>query len=71
MQSTRSHRPYPPMHYRRQSGRFLWPLVWLLLVIYVINNPAEAAAGVRALIGWLEAGTEALFSFAEAVGRTQ
>lgn len=34
-----------------------------LLLFYVATQPAEAAEGVRALLGWLEEGAEAVIAF--------
>jgi len=64
-----SDRRYPHMRHRRASGRFLRFVAGLLLVLYVLNNPTEAAANAKGLMGWLEAGTESFFSFVDEVGR--
>lgn len=68
MDPTRSGRPYQPMRYQRGSGRFLRLLAGVLLVLYIVNNPAEAAANAKGLMGWLQAGTESFFSFVDQVG---
>lgn len=62
---------YPMMSRRRGAGRLLWPLFWLMLLIYVIKNPVEAAADARGLIVWLRASTEAIVGFLEQVGHTR
>lgn len=69
MHPTMSNRRYPPMSHRRGSGRFLRFVAGLLLVLYIVNNPVEAAANAKGLMGWLEAGTESFFSFVDEVGR--
>ena len=68
MDPTRSSRAYPSMRYQRGPGRFLRLLAGVLLVLYIVNNPAEAAANAKGLMGWLEAGTESFFSFVDQVG---
>jgi len=61
-----------PMPYRRRGpGRLVWPVIWLLLIIYVIGNPTEAAANTRDLIVWLQGGAEAIVSFFDQVGNGQ
>ena len=69
MYPTMSDRRYPSMRYQRQPGRFLRLLAGVLLVLYIVNNPTEAAANAKGLMGWLEAGTESFFSFVDAVSR--
>lgn len=71
MHPTMSDRRYSPMRYQRGSGRLLRLLVWLLLIVYVLTNPAEAAANARGLLGWLQAGTESFFSFVHEVGQAR
>lgn len=71
MQPMMSHRQYPTRHRRHGPGRLLWPLLWLLLLIYIIDNPAEAATNARSLIVWLQAGTESIVNFVEQVGATR
>jgi len=36
-----------------------------LLLFYVVTQPAEAAEGVRTLLGWLEEGAEGIIAFVE------
>jgi hypothetical protein len=60
------------MPYRRRGpGRLVWPVIWLLLIIYVIGSPTEAAANTRDLIVWLQGGAEAIVSFFNQVGNGQ
>ena len=48
---------YPPMRERRNGvGRLVWWTVWVLLIVYVLNHPTQAAAGSRALAGIEDAG---------------
>lgn len=69
MYPTMSDRRYSPMRYQRGSGRLLRLLVWILLIFYVIKNPAEAAANAKGILGWLQAGAESFFSFVHEVGQ--
>jgi hypothetical protein len=59
---------YPMMYRKRGPGRLIWPVVWLLLIIYVISNPTEAAANTRELIVWLQGSAEAIVSFFDQIG---
>lgn len=51
-------------------GKLLGPAVVLLLLFYVISNPAEAAANTRELIAWIQDGAEAVISFLEQLTAT-
>ena len=55
---------YPPMRERRNGvGRLVWWTVWVLLIVYVLNHPTQAAAGSRALLSGIEDAGEAIAVF--------
>lgn len=61
---------HPMMQERRRSGiaRLAWTLFWVLLVVYVVHHPSEAAANARALMAWLTSASESIASFLQHTG---
>lgn len=55
---------------RRRGGlsRLLWAAFWILLVVYVVRHPSEAAANARDLAAWLTAASESVVSFLQHAG---
>jgi hypothetical protein len=55
---------YPPIRDRRSGlGRLAWWLFWLLMIIYVLRHPSEAAANVQSVGMWLGNASESIFTF--------
>lgn len=55
---------YSPMRERRSGiGRLAWWAVWVLLIVYVVRHPGDAAANARALVSGLESAAEAVIAF--------
>lgn len=48
---------------RSVVGRLVWWLFWVLLILYVVHHPSEAAVNARALLGWLSGTAESLITF--------
>lgn len=61
----------PSMRERRSGiGRLVWWTVWVLLIVYVINHPGQAADQARALLAGIQDASEAIATFlAQAGGR--
>lgn len=60
---------YPPMRERRSGiGRLVWWTVWVLLIVYVVNHPSQAAAQARALLAGIEDASEAIATFLTRAG---
>ncbi|MGH3795629.1 MAG: hypothetical protein ACRDSP_12135 [Pseudonocardiaceae bacterium] len=55
---------YPPMRERRSGmGRLVWWTLWVLLIVYVVQHPSEAAAQFRALLAGIQDAGGALATF--------
>lgn len=55
---------YSTTHDRRGVlWRLLWWTLWVLVIVYVLRNPSEAAENLRALVGWLGNASESIVTF--------
>lgn len=55
---------HPMMRDRRGGvGRLVWWVFWVVLIVYVVHNPSEAAASARALAAWLERLADSVITF--------
>lgn len=60
---------YPPMRERRSGvGRLVWWTIWVLLIVFVVNHPDQAAAQARALLAGIEQAGEAIATFLARAG---
>lgn len=48
---------------RGPVGRLMWWTFWVLLILYVVHRPSEAAVNARALIAWLTSAAEEIAVF--------
>ncbi|MCA1675024.1 MAG: hypothetical protein LC799_23500 [Actinobacteria bacterium] len=55
---------YPPMRERRRGiGRLAWSTLWVVLIVYVVRHPGDAAANARALVSALDSAAESVITF--------
>lgn len=61
---------HPMMQERRRSGigRLVWWVFWVLLIVYVVHHPSEAAANARGLAAWLTDVSESIATFLQHTG---
>ncbi|HEX2247032.1 MAG TPA: hypothetical protein VHH13_05720 [Arthrobacter sp.] len=60
---------YSPMRERRSGiGRLVWWTVWVLLIVYVLNHPSQAATQSRALLSGIEHTSDAIAAFLAQAG---
>lgn len=57
---------YSPMRERRGGiGRLVWWTFWILLIVYVVGHPTEAAANARAVGAGLQSAAESIIAFVQ------
>ncbi|HEX2298254.1 MAG TPA: hypothetical protein VHH34_07015 [Pseudonocardiaceae bacterium] len=55
---------YSPMRERRSTiGRLAWWAFWLVVLVYVLHDPREAADTARDVLAWLVGAAEAIITF--------
>jgi hypothetical protein len=55
---------YSPMRERRSGmGRLAWWTVWVVLIVYVVRHPGDAAASARGLVSGLQSAAESVITF--------
>lgn len=55
---------HPTTQPRRSTvGRLAWAVFWVLLIVYVMHHPSEAAANARDLGEWAEGAAESIATF--------
>lgn len=48
---------------RSAAGRLAWLAFWVLLIVYVVHHPSEAAANARSLGAWVESTADSIATF--------
>ena len=48
---------------RSTVGRLVWWAFWVVLIVYVVRHPGEAAANARALVAGLDSAAESVIAF--------
>lgn len=55
---------YSSMRERRSGiGRLAWWAFWVVLIVYVVRHPADAAVNARALVSGLDRAAESVITF--------